>query len=75
MFFFQIWITFSPIADITAEKFKVDAFKVNVLSLIFLICSVPFGFCATWVLDTFGLRASVSIIIVQHFVKLKSYDN
>ncbi|CAG2224614.1 solute carrier family 49 member A3-like [Mytilus galloprovincialis] len=55
----MVWITFSPIADVTAEKFKVDAFKVNVLSLVFLICSVPFGFCASWVLDTFGLRASI----------------
>lgn len=57
---FQTWITFSPIADLTSTYYNVNAFKVNILSLIFMVASVPFGFAASWVLDTYGLRTSVS---------------
>lgn len=63
--FFQTWITFSPIADLTSTYYNINAFKVNVLSLIFMVASVPFGFAASWVLDTYGLRASVSVINTQ----------
>ncbi|XP_062581592.1 solute carrier family 49 member A3-like [Saccostrea cucullata] len=53
------WITFSPIADLTSTYYDVNAFKVNILSLIFMVASVPFGFTASWVLDTYGLRTSI----------------
>uniref|UniRef100_K1QVM3 Major facilitator superfamily domain-containing protein 7-a n=1 Tax=Magallana gigas TaxID=29159 RepID=K1QVM3_MAGGI len=53
------WITFSPIADLTSTYYNINAFKVNVLSLIFMVASVPFGFTASWVLDTYGLRSSI----------------
>ena len=62
LFLFQTWITFSPIADLTSTYYKINAFKVNVLSLIFMVASVPFGFAASWVLDTYGLRTSVGVI-------------
>jgi hypothetical protein len=57
----QLWISFSPIADITAEFYGVDAMAVNWLSLVFLVASIPCGFFATWLLDTLGLRIGVSI--------------
>ncbi|XP_056004844.1 solute carrier family 49 member A3-like isoform X2 [Ostrea edulis] len=55
----ETWITFSPIADLTSTYYNVNAFKVNILSLIFMVASVPFGFAASWVLDTYGLRTSI----------------
>ena len=58
--YFQNWLTFSPIADLVSVYYDINAFKVNVLSLVFMVASIPFGFIASWVLDTFGLRASVS---------------
>ena len=57
---FQIWITFSPIADTAVPYYSIDAFRLNVLVLVFAIASVPFGFLASWLLDTLGLRWSVS---------------
>lgn len=30
-----------------------------------MVASVPFGFTASWVLDTYGLRASVSVQNIQ----------
>ncbi|XP_033756588.1 solute carrier family 49 member A3-like isoform X1 [Pecten maximus] len=55
----MVWITFSPIADLTAVYYKINSFQVNILSLVFLIASIPFGLTASWILDTFGLRASL----------------
>ena len=57
---FQIWITFSPIADTAVPYYSIDAFRLNMLVLVFAIASVPFGFLASWLLDTLGLRLSVS---------------
>lgn len=68
LFLFQTWITFSPIADLTSTYYKINAFKVNVLSLIFMVASVPFGFAASWVLDTYGLRTSVGVIKKYVFI-------
>ncbi|XP_070541234.1 solute carrier family 49 member A3-like [Ptychodera flava] len=55
----MIWLTFSPIADKAGEYYHVDYNKINMLSLIFMIVSIPLGLCASWLLDTFGLRASI----------------
>lgn len=55
----MIWITFSPIADVTTHFYDISSSEVNWLSLVYLIASVPFGFLATWLLDTIGLRVSI----------------
>jgi len=59
LFVFQIWITFSPIADTTVPFYQITPFELNILVLVFAIASVPFGFVASWLLDTLGLRLSV----------------
>ena len=59
---FQIWITFSPIADTAVPYYAIDAFRLNLLVLVFAAASVPFGFLASWLLDTLGLRFSVSTL-------------
>jgi hypothetical protein len=58
----QIWITFSPIADTAVPYYSITPFELNILVLVFAIASVPFGFVASWVLDTLGLRLSVSFL-------------
>jgi len=63
----QIWITFAPIADTAVPYYKVTPFQLNILVLVFAIASVPFGFVASWLLDTLGLRLSVSGF-TYHFV-------
>ncbi|WAR22401.1 S49A3-like protein [Mya arenaria] len=54
-----IWITFSPIADTAVPYYKITPFQLNILVLVFAIASVPFGFAASWLLDTLGLKMSL----------------
>ncbi|RUS84086.1 hypothetical protein EGW08_008125 [Elysia chlorotica] len=54
-----IWIMFSPVTDQTSKYFHITPMDVNWLSLVYLVASVPSGFVASWMLDTFGLRASI----------------
>ncbi|KAL4231241.1 Major facilitator superfamily domain-containing protein 7 [Mactra antiquata] len=55
----MVWITFSPIADTSVPYYSITPFQLNILVLVFAIASVPFGFIASWVLDTLGLRFSL----------------
>ncbi|CAI9550369.1 unnamed protein product [Staurois parvus] len=56
----MIWITFAPVADLTASYFKCSLDTVNYLSLVYLIVSIPIGFFfASWLLDTLGLKYAV----------------
>ncbi|XP_033633355.1 solute carrier family 49 member A3-like [Asterias rubens] len=55
------WICFAAITNITAVYYNVTPDDVNWLSLIYLIVTVPFGFLASWVLDTFGIRTGMLI--------------
>ncbi|KAL5015889.1 hypothetical protein ScPMuIL_005478 [Solemya velum] len=55
----MIWLTFAPVADLMTTFYGIDAFSVNLLSLVYLIASVPCGFIASWLLDTLGLRVSL----------------
>ncbi|KAI0211863.1 Solute carrier family 49 member A3 [Lamellibrachia satsuma] len=55
----MLWITFSPIADVTAAYYDVGDMAVNWLSLIFLVVCIPLGLFAAWLLDTLGLRTGI----------------
>lgn len=56
----QLWLSFAPVADIIAQHFLLSMAQVGWLSLIYLVVSIPFGILAIWVLDSVGLRGSVS---------------
>ncbi|KAK7479160.1 hypothetical protein BaRGS_00029601, partial [Batillaria attramentaria] len=55
----MIWICFSPITNYTTDYYKISGDQVNWLSLVYVVASIPFGFIATWLLDTLGLRTSI----------------
>ncbi|XP_002739698.1 solute carrier family 49 member A3-like [Saccoglossus kowalevskii] len=55
----MIWLSFSPVATEAAEVYSVNPSSINLFSLIYLILSIPMGFVATWLLDTFGIRLSL----------------
>ncbi|XP_025893860.1 solute carrier family 49 member A3 [Nothoprocta perdicaria] len=57
----MLWLTFAPVADRTASYFHISLETVNWLSLVYLLISIPFGLVATWVLDSVGLRWSVTL--------------
>ncbi|XP_075064098.1 solute carrier family 49 member A3 [Mixophyes fleayi] len=55
----MLWISFAPVADLTASYFKCSLDTVNYLALVYVIVSIPIGFVASWLLDTLGLRYAV----------------
>ncbi|XP_006822711.1 solute carrier family 49 member A3-like [Saccoglossus kowalevskii] len=55
----MIWLSFSPVATEAAEVYSVNPSSINLFSLIYLILSIPMGFVATWLLDTFSIRLSL----------------
>ena len=62
MFLFQLWTSFSSIADSTAKYFAVDQMQVNWLSIVFMIATIVVGIGAIWILDHCGLRTTVILI-------------
>ncbi|XP_074111577.1 choline/ethanolamine transporter flvcr2a isoform X1 [Cotesia typhae] len=50
------WIQYSIITDIVMKYYKVDAFLVDMTSMIYMITYIPFIFPASYILDKYGLR-------------------
>ncbi|MGE5139490.1 MAG: MFS transporter [Rudaea sp.] len=55
------WITFAPITSAAASYFQVSELEIGLLSLVFLVVYVVVSIPASWVIDTYGLRAAVGI--------------
>ncbi|KAE8632351.1 hypothetical protein XENTR_v10001523 [Xenopus tropicalis] len=55
----MLWISFAPVADVTASFFKCSLDVVNYLSLVYLIIAIPVGFGASWLIDTLGLKYAI----------------
>lgn len=62
-FLFQLWLSFAPIADLTAIYYNQNLDAINWLSIVFLICYLLFGLPTMWILDVLGLRTGVSVIV------------
>lgn len=56
----QLWLSFAPVADMTAHHFLLSTEQINWLSRVYLVASIPSGVVAIWVLDSVGLRWAVS---------------
>uniref|UniRef100_A0A8C8E1P6 Solute carrier family 49 member 3 n=1 Tax=Oryzias sinensis TaxID=183150 RepID=A0A8C8E1P6_9TELE len=56
---FQIWLTFAPVADQSAQYLKVSLDAINWLSLVYMVVAIPLSFGTTWMLDTLGLRITL----------------
>ncbi|XP_070818847.1 solute carrier family 49 member A3 [Chaetodon trifascialis] len=54
-----IWLTFAPVADQSAQYFKVSLEEINWLSLVYMVVAIPLSFGTTWMLDTLGLRITL----------------
>uniref|UniRef100_A0A8C2HWQ8 Solute carrier family 49 member 3 n=1 Tax=Cyprinus carpio TaxID=7962 RepID=A0A8C2HWQ8_CYPCA len=55
----QVWLTFAPVADQTAQYLRVSLNLVNWLSLVYVVVAIFFSLITTWVLDSLGLRFSL----------------
>ena len=55
-----MWLSFAPIPNYTARYYNVEVSEVDWFSIIFFVASLVVGFLAIAILDTLGLRVSVS---------------
>ena len=62
-----MWLSFAPIPNYTARYYNVEVSDVDWFSIIFFIASLVVGFFSIAILDTLGLRVSVSGIIIFFF--------
>lgn len=53
------WLTFAPVADLTAADLQVSLDQVNWLSLVYMVVAIPLSLISTWMLDTLGLRLTL----------------
>jgi cyanate permease len=56
-----MWITFAPITSISADYYQVSDIRIGLLSMIFMIVFIVISFPASWVIDTYGIKAGVGI--------------
>ena len=55
-----MWLTFAPIPDYSAAFYGVSRSEVDWFSVAFFVVSVVVGFVGIFILDTWGLKISVS---------------
>ncbi|XP_060599037.1 solute carrier family 49 member A3-like [Ruditapes philippinarum] len=55
------WITFAAAADVSVEFYQISTFQLNLLSMCFVLITIPVGLTAAWLTDTFGLRLTFMI--------------
>ena len=55
-----MWLSYAPIPNYTARYYNVAVSDVDWFSVVYFIVSLVVGFVSIGVLDTFGLRVSVS---------------
>lgn len=72
--FLQLWLTFAPVADQTAKHLHVTLDQVNWLSVVYMVVAIPLSFITTWMLDTLGLRPTVSTTTTQPLFFSSSND-
>jgi cyanate permease len=56
-----LWITFAPITSLAAGYYKVSDISIGLLSMIFMIVYIIISIPASWVIDTYGIRAGIGI--------------
>lgn len=55
------WLTFAPVASEARAVYGVDAFGIDLLSLVFMLVFVVTCIPASWLIDRFGLRVGVGL--------------
>lgn len=58
----QLWLTFAPVADQSAQYLNVTLEEINWLSLVYMVAAIPVSLLTTWMLDNLGLRITVRTV-------------
>ncbi len=56
-----MWITFAPVTTESMQFYGVSDLAIGLLSLCFMAVYILISFPASWVIDTYGIRAGVGI--------------
>src|SRR5512146_3453857 len=56
-----LWITFAPVTTQAMQLYGVSDLAIGLLSLSFMVVYILVSFPASWVIDTYGIRAGVGI--------------
>jgi MFS family permease len=56
-----LWITFAPITSIAAAYYNVSDISIGFLSMSFMIVYIAISIPASWIIDTYGIRAGIGI--------------
>jgi cyanate permease len=56
-----LWITYAPITSSAAAYYQVSDLKIGLLSMCFMIVYILISLPASWVIDTYGMKAAVGI--------------
>src|SRR5512141_1140005 len=57
----MLWITFAAVRTESMQFYQVSDLSIGLLSLIFMVVYILVSFPASWIIDTYGLRAGVGI--------------
>ena len=56
-----LWIAYAPITGPAAQFYGVSDLQIGLLAMTFMIAFIPLSIPVSWVIDTYGFRAAVSI--------------
>ncbi|MEA4811596.1 MAG: MFS transporter [Anaerolineaceae bacterium] len=56
-----LWISYSPIIAKASEFYGVDYLRIGWFSMLFMLVFLPFSLPASWAIDTWGFKKSVSL--------------
>ncbi len=56
-----LWITFAPITTDAASYYQVSDLQIGILSMSFMLVFIVVSIPASWIIDTYGIRAGVGI--------------
>ncbi len=57
----MFWLTLAPVASLAAEYYGVGSLEISMFSTSYMIMYILFTFPASWVIDKFGFRQSLTI--------------
>jgi MFS family permease len=55
------WICYAPITKVAASTFGVSDMEIGLLAMMFMYVYIPFSIPASWAIDTWGFKKSVSL--------------
>ncbi len=59
------WICYAPITRVAAETLGVSDLQIGLLAMLFMYIYIPLALPASWLIDTWGFKKSVSLGVIM----------